>query len=105
MDYEEKIDRREFDGYLKAKIEEMTNMKKEIETINDKIDKLSIIVSQSNSDNANKIENLRTEIKLMFEKQSHINFKNYLKLSTLSMAVGAVFGFIGGFLHKYINLF
>lgn len=105
MDYDEKIDRREFDGYLKAKIEEITNMKKEIESINDKIDKLSIVVSQSTSDNTNKIENLRNEIKLMFEEQSHINFKNYLKLSTLAMAVGAVFGLIGGFLHKFINLF
>ena len=101
----ENIDRREFDGYLKAKIEDITGIKKEISIINSKIDKLSIDTSTSTSNFIHQIEELKAEIKLMFEKQEHIHFKNYLKLVTLAMGTGAFFGLIGGFLYKYIKIF
>ena len=97
---EETVDRREFDGYLKAKIEEITGIKKEISVINDKIDKLSIDMATSSSNFIHQIEVLKSEIKLILEKQEHIQFKNYLKLVTLAMGTGAFFGLIGGFLYK-----
>lgn len=101
----ENIDRREFDGYLKAKIEDITGIKKEISIIEGKIDKLSVDMATSTSNFTHKIEELKGEIKLMHEKQEHIYFKNYLKLVVLAMSTGALFGLIGGFLYKYIKIF
>ena len=79
-------DRREFDGYLKAKIEEMGNMKEEISLLNDKIDKLCLSMAELNASYNKKIDDLRADMELMFERHGNIDFKNYLKLATIAVA-------------------
>lgn len=105
-------DRREFDGYLKAKVEEITKLKEELNDvkeelseINSKIGKLTLEMSKIQATLSKNIDDLKADMRLLFEKQGHIDFKNYIKLASMALGAGAIMGLIGGWFHKYFRLF